>query len=90
MPITSTNTMPSAGRMALNAARAAYDVAKGAANGRGLRATDAEVERRAAVCALNACGKHVAGTDRCAHPGCGCWLKVKRWFAAQRCPDGRW
>ena len=82
--------MPSAGRMAVNAVRAAVKATVHAVAGRGIGAELAVIEKRREICQSNACGFYVAETERCAHKNCGCFLKAKRWLKSQTCPVGKW
>ena len=53
-------------------------------------ATESEIARRAEAC--RACETWVEATDRCSleRGGCGCFLRLKRKLAAERCPLARW
>ena len=53
-------------------------------------ASENEIARRAEAC--RACETWVEATDRCSleRGGCGCFLKMKRKLAAERCPLARW
>lgn len=82
--------MPSAGRMAVNAIRAAVKTTVHAASGKGISAAPELIEKRRAICQSNVCGFYVAETERCAHKKCGCFLRFKRYLKSQTCPDHRW
>lgn len=82
--------MPGAGRMAVNFTRAAVRATVKAMTGQGFGASGNEIEQRRVICQGNACGFHVKETERCSHPECGCFLKMKRWLKSSVCPDGRW
>lgn len=28
--------------------------------------------------------------ERCTHPHCGCFAKIKTWLTAEKCPEGKW
>lgn len=50
----------------------------------------AKAEWRMRVC-QNCPSKMFRESDqRCAHPKCGCYLKLKPWLKAERCPNGHW
>ena len=53
-------------------------------------ASENEIARRAECC--RACETWVEASDRCSleKGGCGCWLRLKRKLAAERCPLARW
>jgi hypothetical protein len=51
--------------------------------------THEEAAARFAIC--RGCADWFRPSDeRCAHPGCGCFLRVKTAWRAQRCPAGKW
>lgn len=50
--------------------------------------TPEQAAERFAVC--QGCDWFRASDERCAHPSCGCFLRVKTAWRAQRCPVGKW
>ena len=81
--------MPPFLRIAGNLAHAVADVVHARMRGQPVMIDDAEAERRLRVC--SACREWYDATrDRCAHPACGCYLRIKTRLRAMRCPDGRW
>jgi hypothetical protein len=81
--------LPSIPAMAANAVQAARAVGRDfAATGR-IAVDKATADRRASVC--RGCDAWYRPSDeRCSHPKCGCFLRLKRWLWAQTCPAGRW
>lgn len=80
---------PSLAKMAGNAAAAMADVAKGWFKGGQVRVAKEEQERRFAIC--QSCTEWFdPEKERCRHPRCGCYMRLKTWLASQRCPIGKW
>lgn len=76
--------LPSTITMAKNLAIAmAKHIADGAR-----RVTVPQFQERLGVC--NKCPLRLK--NRCTHPGCGCFLEIKAWWASENCPDSppRW
>ena len=71
-----------------NAADAAARVLAAAATGEPVLATQAESDRRLAVCVACPSGQYLAASRRCG--ACGCVLGWKSWLATERCPKGHW
>lgn len=88
MPTSTASALPAA-QVARNALKAAGRVAGALIGGQRVLVSDAERDRRLAICA--ACSHYAAqgnaGLGRCRL--CGCTRK-KASFATERCPDGRW
>jgi hypothetical protein len=80
--------LPSVPRMAQNAAKAAGRVIKAAATGKQLWMTPAQREENQAICRSNQCGFFRPSDQRCAHPNCGCFTKIKTRMATEDCPQG--
>ena len=88
--------MPSALRVAVNAASAAGRVARAAWNGDGIKAKPEIVAARLSVC--EGCDSMTRWTKdesfmRCSQ--CGCWLNAKKGLAkseylTESCPLGKW
>ena len=79
--------LPPLRRVAVNFAGAIARNTAAALRGR-LRAEAAEATRRAALC--RGCTFFRDVDVRCAHMACGCYLRIKVWLAAERCPVGKW
>jgi len=73
--------------MAANFAGAVARNTVAALRGR-LRVEAAEAVRRATLC--RGCSFFRDVDVRCSHADCGCYLRIKVWLAAERCPVGKW
>lgn len=82
--------LPGIGQQAVNAAKAVVRTAVHVATGGKLCVPEIEGLRRQGKCEANTCGFYRASDQRCSHESCGCFLKVKPWFEAERCPVGLW
>jgi hypothetical protein len=81
--------LPPLTKKAVNLLQASAAVAKHAAMTGIIDAGSDEAKRRLDIC--RACSEwYVAENDRCAHPKCGCFLRIKTRLRAMRCPDGKW
>lgn len=80
--------LPGAAVMVRNLVGSAVEVVRGAAAGVGVIAPSAESDRRHALCRENRCGAYLADRDRCSD--CGCWMGIKAWLVALRCPRDIW
>ncbi len=78
--------MPSIGRMAMNAAQSVVRNAASVAQGNALQIEPAEANRRLSIC--RGCEFFNAGAQRCQK--CGCFLSVKTYLKAEKCPVGKW
>lgn len=75
---------PSLGRQLMNAAQAAVAFAKS-----GFKTVDqAEIDRRLAICAT--CEQYDPEQERCRHPDCGCFMRVKARAQSSTCPRDKW
>lgn len=81
-------TLPSRARQAVNFAKAARDTIREAVTtGRVMVETEEQLKRKA-ICL--ACETFNADKERCAHPDCGCYMKLKTWLTSQKCPVNKW
>jgi hypothetical protein len=80
---------PSLPGMATNAFRAVVRNAKSVARGNPVKVSP-EVEAMRRVICIGCTEFHEPEKDRCLHPKCGCYLRVKRWAFAEPCPAGKW
>ena len=78
--------MPGPVTLAKNATKAVVRSVVAVAEGDQLKADDAEIERRKAICE----GCELFAGGRCSHKACGCFLRAKTWLRAERCPAGKW
>jgi hypothetical protein len=47
-----------------------------------------ERDRRFALC--RECPRFMPDSERCSHPKCGCFLRIKTAWRSQKCPEGKW
>jgi len=71
-----------------NAAGAAGRVVKAAAQGKAVRVSEEEQNKRLAICKTNQCGQYDSVKNVCKI--CGCLLKFKTMLATEKCPKGFW
>lgn len=81
--------LPPLTRRLRNATAAAIAVGKGAVAGE-FRVTREERALRENICRTQCPEWHRPSDHRCAHPACGCWLRLKTWLSRQACPAGFW
>jgi len=86
-PETELPELPPLPRVVANFAGSVVRNTVAAVQGR-LRVGATEARRRAAAC--RGCPFFRSVDARCAHMACGCYLRVKVWLAAERCPAGKW
>jgi hypothetical protein len=79
-------SMPSASQMAKNFGRSVVNNAVSVAQGNDLRLTPEEANRRLSIC--RGCEFFEALSQRCSR--CGCFLAVKTYLKAEKCPVGKW
>jgi hypothetical protein len=79
-------SMPSVGQMARNLGRSVVSNAVSVAQGNNLRLTPEEANRRLSIC--KKCEFFEALSQRCSK--CGCFMAVKSYLKAEKCPVGRW
>lgn len=73
--------------LAKQAANALGSAARFVASG-GATVSQEEYDRRKATCQACPTNRYVAAENRC--EACGCYLAIKPWGKAERCPDGHW
>jgi hypothetical protein len=71
-----------------NATQAARRLGAAAIRGERIWRTPAQREEWRAICESNECGYFREKGQRCTHPNCGCFTKLKRMLATERCPAG--
>lgn len=79
--------LPPLQRVAVNFVGAVARNTVAAFRGR-FRVEATEATRRAVLC--RGCPFFREADVRCAHAACGCYLRIKVWLAAERCPAGKW
>lgn len=81
--------MPGIGSLAKNLGKAVISVAKTAVTTGEIRVSAEEQNRRMEMC--KACKTwYREQSQRCSHPDCGCYMRVKTWLVAQHCPVKKW
>lgn len=78
--------MPSLGRMAANVAQSVVRNAASVAQGNALKLDPSEANRRLSIC--RGCEFFSSEAQRCQK--CGCYLSVKTYLKAEKCPVGKW
>lgn len=71
-----------------NAFKAAGRVVAATMQGKTIWLTPAKSAANRAICESNQCGFYRASDQRCAHPNCGCFAKLKTRLATEDCPAG--
>ena len=79
--------LPRISRIIANASKAVKDTAKTAITERRVIVDEQTQKSRLSFC--QAC-EYYRDDGRCAHTGCGCFVKFKTYLYAQRCPAGKW
>lgn len=79
-------TMPSLPKMAANAAQAVVRNVQSVAAGNDLRLSSDEANARLTVC--RGCEFFDKNQERCGK--CGCFMALKTYLKAERCPVGKW
>jgi hypothetical protein len=80
--------LPPVRTIAANALKAAGRVIAAKVQGRAVWLTPAQSEAHKAICESNQCGFYRARDQRCAHPKCGCFTRLKTRMATEDCPAG--
>jgi hypothetical protein len=75
-------------RLAVNAGQAAGRVIKATVKGETVWLTPAKSSEHKAICESNQCGFYRVSDQRCAHPRCGCFTRLKTLLATESCPAG--
>jgi hypothetical protein len=81
-----TVSLPSTSQMALNLTQSIGRNIKSIASGNGLRLTTEEANNRMNIC--NSCPFYISEQQRCGK--CGCYMAIKTYLKAERCPIGKW
>jgi hypothetical protein len=79
-------SMPSIGQMARGIGRSVINNAVSVAQGNDLRLTPEEANRRLSIC--KGCQFFESLSQRCSR--CGCFLSMKTYLKAEKCPVGKW
>lgn len=79
-------SLPTSSQMARNLIQSLGRNIKSVAAGNGLRLTSEEANKRLSIC--NSCQFYIANQQRCGK--CGCYMAVKTYLKAERCPIGKW
>ena len=79
-------SLPAMNEMAKNAISSLWNTAKGAATGKGIKVEKEEAERRLTIC--RGCPFFRQHDERCSK--CGCYMAVKTYLRAEKCPVGKW
>lgn len=79
-------SLPNMAEMAKNVLKSLGRVVKSAAKGDGIRLGKEAAEARLAIC--RACPFFRSTDERCSK--CGCYMAVKTYLRAERCPIGKW
>lgn len=86
VPAPATPSLPSMTEMARNISASLGRTVAAAVTGRQVKEGTEEQARRYAIC--RECPFFRASDERCSR--CGCYLAVKTWLKAERCPVGKW
>lgn len=78
--------MPTAPQLVKNLGNSVVNNIKSVMAGNSLNISDEEKEKRLSIC--KGCEFFSQVDDRCSR--CGCYLKVKTYLKAERCPIGKW
>lgn len=78
--------MPSVGSMAKNVVQSVVQNVQSVAAGNTLRITDQEANDRLNIC--KTCDFFNANQTRCNK--CGCFMAIKTYLKAEKCPLGKW
>ena len=78
--------MPSTGQMIRNVGGSIVRTVQSVAHGNALNISEADKEKRLSIC--KSCEFFDAAQERCAK--CGCYLKIKTYLKAEKCPINRW
>jgi uncharacterized paraquat-inducible protein A len=80
------NKMPSIPAMAGNLTKSVINNAKSVISGNSLKTSPEEANRRLSIC--KGCEFFNSQQERCGK--CGCYMAVKTYMKAERCPVGKW
>ena len=79
-------SLPSMTQMAKNVLGSLGKTIKAAATGQGVKVTQETAEARLAIC--RSCPFFRTSDERCSK--CGCYMAVKTYLRAEKCPVGKW
>lgn len=79
-------SLPSMTQMAKNVLGSLGKTIKAAASGQGVKVTQETAEARLAICRTCPFFRHT--DERCSK--CGCYMAVKTYLRAEKCPVGKW
>ena len=79
-------SLPSMAQMARNVLGSLGKTAKAAISGQGVKVTAETAEARLAICRTCPFFRHT--DERCSK--CGCYMAVKTYLKAEKCPVGKW
>lgn len=79
-------SLPSMTKMARGITSSLLNTVKGVVQGQKIRVDDAEAARRLGICQTCPFFRHV--DQRCSK--CGCFMSVKTYLKAERCPVNKW
>jgi len=82
----SSNKMPSSGQMIKNLGSSVIRNVVSVSKGNNLNINENDANKRLSIC--NQCPFFEKNSQRCSK--CGCYLKVKTYLKAERCPIGKW
>lgn len=85
-PPTEELSLPSMTQMAKNVLGSLGKTIKAAASGQGVKVTQETAEARLAICRTCPFFRHT--DERCSK--CGCYMAVKTYLRAEKCPVGKW
>jgi hypothetical protein len=80
--------LPKMSTMISNATQAAKVVSRDALRHGKFKADPELKKSRLSFC--QACEYYRPQDERCSHDRCGCFVKLKTWMNASKCPDGKW
>lgn len=84
--LASSNKMPSLPAMAGNLTKSIANNVKSVMSGNSLKTTTEDANRRLNIC--KGCEFFNSQQERCGK--CGCFMAVKTYMKAERCPVGKW
>ncbi len=80
--------MPPLMQQAKNFTRAVVRNVSRMARGNAASVSPEVAAERIAIC--QKCELFNAKSERCSHPKCACFLRLKTWLKAESCPAGKW
>lgn len=80
--------LPPFRRQFVNAVHAVGRNTKQALLGRAVLVEKETAAARLAIC--KTCDQFKPSSERCAHPNCACFLRVKTYLKAEKCPERKW